>query len=73
MYIINTGTATAQIAKPHVIGENDEPIESDTGDDIENFWHTSLGKFKFCVDELPQPLQYIYQILKVITASFITA
>lgn len=47
------------------IGEDDEPIDSDAGDDLENFWHTSLGKFKFCIDDLPQPLQYIYQILKV--------
>lgn len=48
-----------------MIGENDEPIESDTGDDLDNFWQTSVGKFKFSVDDLPQPLQYIYQILKV--------
>lgn len=61
----NLGSATAQVAKPQVIGENDEPIESDPGDDFENFWHTSVGKFKFSVDDLPQPLQYIYQILKV--------
>lgn len=53
------------MAKPQVIGENDEPVESDAGDDMENFWQTSLGKFKFTIEDLPQPLQYIYHILKV--------
>ncbi|XP_017778696.1 PREDICTED: protein unc-79 homolog [Nicrophorus vespilloides] len=59
----DVATATVQVAKPQVIGENDEPMESDLGDDMENFWHTSIGKFKFIVEELPQPLQYIYQLL----------
>lgn len=32
--------------------------------DGENFWHTSVGKFKFSIDNLPQSLQYIHQLLK---------
>ncbi|CAG9855370.1 unnamed protein product [Phyllotreta striolata] len=56
--------AKAQIIKAKVIGENDEPVETDSGDDIDNFWQTSVGKFKFSVDELPQPLQYIHQLLQ---------
>lgn len=67
----NTGAATAQAAKPQVIGENDELMESDPGENLENFWHTSLGKFKFCVEDLPQPLQYIYQILRVSTTAYL--
>lgn len=34
--------------------------EMEDGDD---FWHTSVGKFKFTLDALPQPLQYIHQLL----------
>ncbi|XP_056646981.1 protein unc-79 homolog isoform X3 [Diorhabda sublineata] len=56
--------AKAQIVKAQVIGENDEPVETDSGDDIDNFWQTSIGKFKFCVEELPQPLQYLNQLLQ---------
>lgn len=58
-----SATATVQVAKPQVIGENNEPIDSESGD-LQNFWHTSVGKFKFCVDDLPQPLQYIFQLLQ---------
>lgn len=57
-------TATAQVTKPQVAGDNDDPMESDSGEDIDNFWETSVGKFKFCVDDLPQPLQYIHHLLQ---------
>lgn len=63
---LNLATATVQVARPQVIGENDEPLDSDVGDDLENFWQTSVGKFKFVVEDLPKPLQYIYQLLKEI-------
>ncbi|XP_072402043.1 protein unc-79 homolog isoform X3 [Diabrotica undecimpunctata] len=56
--------AKAQIVKAQVIGENDEPVDTDIGEDIDNFWQTSVGKFKFCVEDLPQPLQYIHQLLQ---------
>ncbi|XP_065166264.1 protein unc-79 homolog isoform X3 [Atheta coriaria] len=59
----DVATATAQVAKPQVIGENDEPVEPEPGDDLENFWQTSVGKFKFIISDLPQPLQYIHQLL----------
>lgn len=64
MVVFSAATATAQIAKPQVIGENDEPVEPEPGDDLDNFWQTSVGKFKFNVDDLPQPLQYIHQLLQ---------
>uniref|UniRef100_A0A182JSA7 Protein unc-79 n=1 Tax=Anopheles christyi TaxID=43041 RepID=A0A182JSA7_9DIPT len=69
----DVATATVQIAKPNVIGESSSdgggldsenldgthPFEGD-----EEFWHTSVGKFKFSIDTLPQSLQFIYQLLK---------
>lgn len=33
-------------------------------DDDDNFWQTSIGKFKFSLDALPQSLQYFHQLLK---------
>lgn len=58
-------SATAQVMKPQLINENDEPIESGPDEDLENFWHTSLGKFKFAIADLPEQLQYIYELLMV--------
>lgn len=73
MYFIPpVATATVQVAKPQLIGaksvsesnknlgdeESEEELENE-----EDFWHTSVGKFKFTLDTLPQPLQYIYQLL----------
>lgn len=31
----------------------------------ENVWHTSMGKFRFVIEELPPQLQYIHLLLKV--------
>ncbi|KAM7364575.1 UNC-79 domain-containing protein isoform 2-T2 [Cochliomyia hominivorax] len=39
---------------------SDEEEEEEDGED---FWHTSVGKFKFSLDQLPQSLQYIHQLL----------
>lgn len=59
--------ATVQIAKPSIVG-----IEQDSADNVQmssddssdgDFWHTSVGKFKFCIDQLPQTLQFIHQLL----------
>lgn len=41
---------------------NDEDEDDENGDD---YWHTSVGKFKFTLDQLPQTLQYIHQLLTV--------
>lgn len=41
---------------------NDEDEDDEDGDD---YWHTSVGKFKFTLDQLPQTLQYIHQLLTV--------
>lgn len=67
---IKTATATAQVSKPSlIIGPDVDKINESTEDlsdeleDGEDFWHTSVGKFKFALDTLPQPLQYIHKLL----------
>uniref|UniRef100_A0A182N8V5 Protein unc-79 homolog n=1 Tax=Anopheles dirus TaxID=7168 RepID=A0A182N8V5_9DIPT len=71
----DVATATVQIARPTVIGESSSEgggLDSDNlegshpFDGDEEFWHTSVGKFKFSIDALPQSLQFIYQLLKEI-------
>lgn len=74
----DVGSANVSVTKASVMGENgangstagggengsgseDEEEEEDSDD----FWHTSVGKFKFTLDTLPQPLQYIHQLLTV--------
>lgn len=45
--------------EPHLDPEeNPEPLDDDV-------WQTSAGNFKFNLEELPQQLQFIHQILKV--------
>lgn len=61
----DVATATVQVSKPNVVGENDGPVEPGPDDDLSDFWHTSVGKFRFTIDELPQHLQYIHQLLQV--------
>lgn len=69
---IFVATATVQVAKPQLVGASgteadkvtDLPEDTvDDAEDGEDFWHTSVGKFKFALDTLPQPLQYIHQLL----------
>lgn len=67
------GPAAAIAATATVISSADNArvtIEDLPDDDVQksdevtdNFWHTSVGKFNFSLDTLPQPLQYIYQLL----------
>ncbi|XP_059622044.1 protein unc-79 homolog [Phlebotomus argentipes] len=68
----DVATATVQVAKPNLVGgpgsEGDRSGDGEDGtdelEDGEDFWHTSVGKFKFALDSLPQQLQYIHQLLK---------
>ncbi|XP_011871476.1 PREDICTED: protein unc-79 homolog [Vollenhovia emeryi] len=62
----DVATATVSVAKPHLIGENDEPVSLSPEADSEDFWHTSVGKFRFTIEELPEQLQYIHKLLKEI-------
>ncbi|KAF7267135.1 hypothetical protein GWI33_019628 [Rhynchophorus ferrugineus] len=56
-------TATASVTKSQIptLGENNEQGDSDSED--LDFWQTSVGKFKFSLDDLPEPIQYIHQLL----------
>lgn len=65
--IVLTGMATAQVSRARV--SQDGELETDTGSDelVDHFWQTSLGNFRFTIEDLPQYLQYIYQLLNVKT------
>lgn len=43
--------------------DQSEDAEDDSDIDGDDFWYTSVGKFKITLDTLPQPLQYIHQLL----------
>ena len=59
-----SASATAQVASATLVNEeggaDGKPEESG-----KDFWNTSVGRFKFCIDELPPYLQFTYEILKV--------
>ncbi|KPJ10659.1 Protein unc-79-like [Papilio machaon] len=59
----DVATATADISTPNLLGDHEATGES-VEEDMTNFWPTSAGKFHFCIDELPQELQYIHQLLQ---------
>ncbi|KAH9644488.1 hypothetical protein HF086_006021 [Spodoptera exigua] len=60
----DVATATADVSTPNLLGDHENMAES-VEDDMTNFWPTSAGKFHFCIEELPQELQYIHQLLQV--------
>ncbi|XP_074099660.1 UNC-79 domain-containing protein isoform X1 [Cotesia typhae] len=62
----DVATATVNIDKPNIIGENDEPLTQSPENDADDFWHTTVGKFRFNLEDLPEPLQYIHKLLKEI-------
>ncbi|XP_049885894.1 protein unc-79 homolog [Pectinophora gossypiella] len=59
----DVATATAAVSTPNLVGEHEVTGES-VEDDMSNFWPTSAGKFHFSIEELPQELQYIHQLLQ---------
>ncbi|XP_053969855.1 protein unc-79 homolog isoform X5 [Anastrepha ludens] len=74
----DVGSANVSVTKASVIGENGGANGSTVGgagengsvsddeedeEEGEDFWHTSVGKFKFTLEQLPQTLQYIHQLL----------
>lgn len=65
-----SGSGSSAILVDGFIEDVDEDGDHDDDDDCmdemedgDDFWHTSVGKFKFTLDALPQPLQYIHQLL----------
>ncbi|XP_048512569.1 protein unc-79 homolog isoform X11 [Athalia rosae] len=62
----DVATATVSIAKPQIVGENDQPLMLSPENELDDFWHTSVGKFRFTIEDLPEQLQYIHKLLKEI-------
>lgn len=62
------------MARPQIIGDSAETIdgvpEDEELEDGEEWMQTSVGRFKFSIDQLPQPLQYIQQLLTVNVSRF---
>lgn len=52
------------IAKPNIIGENDQPLSPSPENEMDDFWHTTIGKFRFKIEDLPEHFQYIHKLLK---------
>ncbi|CAG0891189.1 unnamed protein product [Darwinula stevensoni] len=63
----DVATAKVEVASAIVVNENDEPVpvgsEESDHQSREQFWITSVGKFKFSLTELPCQLQLIYHML----------
>lgn len=58
------------MAQAKLMNENDEPVD-DLTQNVHDFWQTAHGRFKINIDELPDQLQLVYHILKVIFEHFI--
>ncbi|XP_063244249.1 protein unc-79 homolog [Bacillus rossius redtenbacheri] len=56
----DAGMATVQVAQPLVQGE----VSQSSNEGQDGFWHTSVGKFCFALQDLPEQLQFIYHLLK---------
>ncbi|XP_031336357.1 protein unc-79 homolog [Photinus pyralis] len=54
---------TPDVAKNQTQNDMEQTVEVGPDDNLENFWQTSLGKFKFVVTDLPEQLQFIYELL----------
>lgn len=48
-------------AHDNIVQNDDADADSDV--DSEDFWYTSVGKFRITLDTLPNVLQYIHQLL----------
>jgi hypothetical protein len=56
------------VASAMLVNENDEPVEqpgTSTNPTQSAFWSTSVGRFKFSLQDLPPHLQLIYHMLMV--------
>nr|XP_042898256.1 protein unc-79 homolog isoform X2 [Parasteatoda tepidariorum] len=54
--------AKCTVSTPLLLDENEEAVPQTTDD--ASFWHTTEGKFKFTIEELPPQLQLFYALLK---------
>lgn len=70
LYSPPSAHATANVARPSVVGEDDQPIDptaKSNQDEESDFWETSQGRFKFKLQDLPPHLQVIHTLLNVST------
>ncbi|XP_012272273.1 protein unc-79 homolog [Orussus abietinus] len=63
----DVATATVSVTRANLIGENDQLLTISPENELDDFWHTSVGKFRFTIEDLPEQLQYIHKLLKEIT------
>ncbi|XP_067119858.1 protein unc-79 homolog isoform X2 [Centruroides vittatus] len=55
--------AKCTVVSATLVDENDQTVTNLKENDV-GFWHTTQGKFKFTLEELPPQLQLIYVLLK---------
>jgi len=59
-------SATVNVAAATLIdGTEPDALSGKSDESGKDFWTTSVGKFKFCIEELPPAIQFTYQLLKV--------
>ncbi|KAK8775211.1 hypothetical protein V5799_031444 [Amblyomma americanum] len=56
--------AKCTVASATLVDENDRAVIAPEPVEDSSFWHTSQGKFRFTIDELPPQLRVIYVLLK---------
>ncbi len=63
----DVGMATCKVVTATLVDEHDQKIQQTPSGQPQtwNFWNTSLGKFRFTLEELPSQLQMIYSLLIV--------
>ncbi|KAG1659999.1 Protein unc-79 [Nymphon striatum] len=61
--LASVALAKCTVASATLVDENDQAVSKDQEDDA-SFWHTSQGKFKYTIEELPPHLQLIHALLK---------
>ncbi|XP_023248204.1 uncharacterized protein LOC106640240 [Copidosoma floridanum] len=59
----NLATAIVNIDKPAAKGKDKTIGESSHV--LEDFWQTSMGKFKFSIKDLPEQLQYTFKLFEI--------
>lgn len=63
----DVGLATCKVVTATLVDEHDQKIQGGAAAPEVTFWHTSLGKFRFTLEELPTQLQLIYALMLVST------
>lgn len=63
----------ARVSRPSILSDVDSSEAHDINecdDCSEDLWHTSVGKFRFSLEDLPPQLQYFHVLLKVTCLSY---